>query len=224
MISDLQSQEKELSESMDNIFQGGVKNFSQVMRTNLAYPNKSKLKGIEGLAIIQVNVSSEGRLTANYMTRLDQEIEEQLTKLVSTMVPLWKPKQEDYTRYLAIAFINGKYDFDKFSEKIQELPHDMETPFLGIMQVRSLSNSLGKNTLKYYQKLRSKVKVHIEKEEFEKAYQKLNEMIRFNPFNLQDLLLRQDLEQGLGLATYRPYDLAWARALPKVITSMKRND
>ncbi len=72
------------------------------------------------------------------------------------------------------------------------------------------------STLEQYKKLIDRYKKADEKGNLKKTHKAITEVIRYNPFNLDFILKRYELEQSLGINEYQPYDVPWIVAIRKM--------
>lgn len=80
----------------------------------------------------------------------------------------------------------------------------------------SLPHIPKETTLEEYEKRVAKYEKQLAKNKMKKAHSAISEIIKFNPFDLDLLLKRVDLEEQLGIKEYQKYDIPWIVALRKM--------
>ncbi|MFT6828840.1 MAG: hypothetical protein ACJAZV_002133 [Roseivirga sp.] len=228
------------------IFKNGEEEFVKFINENIEFPTASINKQIQGLLIYSLTVNPDGAIDAAFLTKLDNDIEIEVARLLSESTRFYIIKTSPYTVYHTLVFSIGQFYLSDF--KVASFKTDFEFPWIQPIQVYarfynvvskekigtytsrqaaqnqvyrldnmyqispSSPGDFGKSNFddqeKLYQKSLDKLSKNLKKGKQNKALDELNLLIRLNPFNIEHLQLRRNLESELGLSDYKKYDEA----------------
>jgi hypothetical protein len=218
-------------ETSTSVFKFGVGAYFEILNFTIQYPVKSFNDKMEGAAIIEIKVNPDGTVESKFLTRLNDEIEEILKNVVTATTNQWVIKSEAYSVYQTIFFSLDQSIDRSLAKNLEGYPKTFNSPWLKPKSIRvfkqpdfgGLLPSLGVSTdefpsnlilptddirIKDYEKLLNQYTKNKEKGKDTKAYENLNELIKYNPFDSILILERMNLEGKLGLSDYKKYDEA----------------
>lgn len=115
---------------LDSLYLTGVQGYNDDIVKNMSFPRNSVQNGIEGLLIIEISVNENAEVSARFMTKLDDEIQNNVTKYLLLTSSKWMYKGEPYKLYLPISYGQGSYDLDQIAGEVDGFPKHFEYPFL----------------------------------------------------------------------------------------------
>ena len=233
------------SDLLDSVFKGGSEAYFDIIRKNMKYPMNSSKNKVQGSLIFSIKVNPISGVHLDFLTMLDNDIENAVKNAISKTVGLWNT-QEEYTLYQTMFFSIGEEFNTKFEEKVSSFKKNYEAHWLEPTKVstrgttpkdklgqteykkvngRSLGNNL-KRQSKYpvvydidpyseYKSALSKYNKSFKKGKSENAYNQLSQVILFNPFDLQLIEARQKLALEIGKSEFDSYDQLLVEALKK---------
>ena len=230
---------------LDTLFQGGSDTYNQILRNELVAPPQSMMEGHYGMSILSIQVDTTGEVQIGLMTHMDEQIDFVLIGAAQKISNGWLTKDEPYQVYQPVVFgPEGMLEY--LEESIKGYESQLKHPFLTPIVVQffvsvrvterrestgyggasstSRSSSPPSNIalgsefprLPNLSKLEKRINKHLEKEKNEKAYEALNEYLRYNPFDKAKLRERNRIEGLLGLSTYKTFDFNWFKTLNRL--------
>ena len=101
------------------IFKNGEEEFVKFINENIEFPTSSINKKIQGLLIYSLTVNPNGVIDANFLTKLDNDIELEAAKLLNESARFYLIKSSPYTVYHTLVFSIGQFylnDFNSFTQ------------------------------------------------------------------------------------------------------------
>jgi hypothetical protein len=223
-------------ETSSDVLKYGMGAYIEILNSTIQYPISSIKDKMEGAAIVEIKVNPDGTVESKFLTRLNDEMEAILKNVVAATTNQWVIKSEAYSVYQTI-FFSLDHSIDRsLSKNLEGYPKTFNLPWLKPRSIRvfeqpdfgGLLPSVGVSTdefppnlvlptddvrVKDYKKLLNQYTKNKEKGKDSKAYENLNELIRYNPFDSVLILERMNLEGKLGLTGFKAYDEALIAAL-----------
>ena len=227
------SAQAQRNEASDTLYAGGSKAYSEFLIKNLRYPKESKRNSHEGLLIYEISVSTEGKVSIRFMTKIDEHVEKMIIPLIQATSNQWLKKNTDYKIYQPVSFNLGYLYYPDFMDKVPHFKRPLGNPYLGEVSVTGVSskyemsegsysfsmkveNDMDGEKLKAYKQQEKKLAKQLSKNKHDRAYRAINEMIRYNPFDKSLIQQRRRLEKQLGKDEYRVYDILWLQAMEHI--------
>jgi hypothetical protein len=227
------------NETSSEVLKNGMGAYIEILNSTIKYPVNSIKERMEGAVIIEIMVNPDATVESKFLTRLNDEIEAVLKNVVMATTNQWVVKSEAYSVYQTIFFSLDNSIDRSLSKNLEGYPKKFNFPWLKPRSIRvfaqpdfgGLMPSVGVSTdefppnmvlptddirIKDYEKLFAQYTKQKEKAKDAKAYEKLSELIRYNPFNSVLILERMDLEAKLGLKEFKAYDEALIGALKRL--------
>lgn len=246
LLAALRNQKSLHKSQVDSLYVGGSASYYPTLKASISYPKESSKDNISGVLLYAITVDNKANVSAKLLTKLDEHTEQEVIKAISLISQNWIAKPRTYTLYQPIIFAPAGFNTSQqpYSDIFEN--SSVLSPILitetQATYVRVEKQSLGYSTIPPGQgvpnskpspmnlpptnkpaisteKLIKNYEKALAKEKWEKAYQKLNEIIRLNPFNKEYILKRNQLESQLELSHYKAYDLAWFKALNWITTN-----
>ena len=115
---------------LDSLYLSGSKGYNEDIVKNMSFPRNSVEAGIEGLLIIEISVNENAEVSARFMTKLDDEIQNDVTNYLILTSSKWMYKGEPYKLYLPISYGQGSYDLRQIAGEVDGFPKHFKSPFL----------------------------------------------------------------------------------------------
>ncbi len=202
-------------------FEGGYEGYTQFFEDNLIFPNSSYKNQTEGLLLFSFSINkSRNTVKTKFLTLLDEEIEQQITEVVTKSISKWNMTDDKfYTLYQPIVYSMLPYYAETLQGDIPEIPADLPLKFLRpFILVKSKRipekfsiESLGEigapeSKRSFYERAEIAYEKFLAKGDKESDYLVLNQIVRYNPLNRDYLKSRIQLEQAVGENKYQMYD------------------
>ena len=174
-------------------FNGGQSQFYTLLNSAIGYPRSSLSKATVGTSVVAVNVTAQGVITnVSILVSLDEEIDYELENAIYTTSQNWLEveDQNDLVFVVPVTFIVGDITLSR------SLIPDRLCPEVIIKGISS-----GKNKFKEDSFYSQKYNKEFNKGNLSKALPYLDELIRRNPFDAQQLHHRIRLRILLGSPT-----------------------
>ena len=210
------------SKFVDEHFEGGHQAYVKFFQDSLVFPRQSYKAQREGLLLFYFEVTpGKQEIDLTFLTHLDDYIEKEVRQTVNKTRGLWKLSGPGpYRFYQPIVYSLLPYYPDVVEGGIPLLPGELPSKFLQMLafiKSRRLTpdydigkvvdkNNVRESDKKVYLRAYKQYTKMTELEELDAAYDALNVLIRFNPFNRNFLLDRIALEKKMGLRKYQAYD------------------
>lgn len=115
---------------LDSVFVSGVKGFNEIFGNNNRASGKALFQTkTEGLLIYEISVDAVGQVSVRFMTKLNDEIEESVTSIITATANGWLNLGKPYKIYQPLFFSLGTYDLSQIGS-LEEFPSKFRTPFL----------------------------------------------------------------------------------------------
>ncbi|WP_422355864.1 hypothetical protein [Roseivirga pacifica] len=201
-----------LAQSIDKHFEGGTQGLNTILKNSIDYPKPSLDNQIEGVAIIQFNVDSNGHASSKFLTKLDDNIEKDLVEAIDQLMPRWKNTGQAYSFHLSVLYgitpqkkLQLNDQVLNYSQSIDRFSSAGKVEIVGIESQNILLPNLTE--------LKERIADNITANELLKAYENLNQLIRYTPLDTILLQTRSFLEKELGKSEYTKYDEGLLAAL-----------
>lgn len=202
-------------------FKGGYEGYSRFFEKNLSFPESSYKDQKEGLLLFHFTINPVKKtIKYEFLTLLDPEIEKQIKTFLPQIVNEWNLNEDkEYQIYQPIIYSMLPYYPEAFEGDIPEIPFDLPLKFLQpfvLIKSNRIPNELTLDLLaeqevsdakkSYYKRAETAYNQFMQQEDWQSAYQVLNQIIRYNPLNRDYLLSRIALEKKLNIRKYQAYD------------------
>lgn len=90
------------NEASSEVLKNGVAAYVQILNATIQYPVSSIKDKMEGAAIVEIKVNTDGTVKSKFLTRLNDEMEAILKNVVTATANQWVIKSEAYSVYQTI--------------------------------------------------------------------------------------------------------------------------
>lgn len=194
-------------------YEGGEDAFYRFILRNVKYPKEARLNYVSGTAIIAIVISPEGKIKLlDMLNPLENGIEEEIIRLMSTQEAFWKPNVNARDEVYILPLI---FKLAGFENKRNRLHPNPPTFLLEPCVVLATGTGGGDFDFQYYTDFEAKFIKYEKKSKYRKALAFLNRMIALEPYNKQLHLQRIDLESNLAIRVRTCLDLRFISYLLK---------
>ncbi|OEK05815.1 hypothetical protein [Roseivirga misakiensis] len=118
---------------LDSLNTQGMKLYRQNFGKNVRPSALSIRSRVEGLVIYEVSVSDKGEVSVRFMTKLNDDIEQTVSKFILSSVNNWVNIGKAYKVYQPIAIGVGEYNIGQIMGMVDGFPSSFEAPFLPVL-------------------------------------------------------------------------------------------
>lgn len=210
---------KQSKEAVDSLYLGQYERYEDLFKEGF-YSNSFKNFTSEGVVIFTTTVTNGGDVFVNFLTRLDDKTQKIVTSAIQYSMYNWLAIESGYQFYQAI-FISRKSLYqDQFVGQIDGFPElPLTHPFLptfSFVTGSETDNAIEEDKVALYNSLQSELEALLSKNETKKAYEVINQLIGYNPFDKDMIERRMRIEAQLKKNDFTPFDKLWLDALDRL--------
>ena len=127
---------------LDSLFEGGEKAYMGIALKTLEMPRGQLGGDVSGYVIYEVAVDTSGTVSAKLMTRLTDDFELEIVKLMQATVGGWLVQLKPYKIYQPIYFGSSTKGYDEIHKEIPTYLKDFGFPMLPPLSVESRMGSI----------------------------------------------------------------------------------
>lgn len=131
---------------VDSLYTKGAKGYYQDFRSSVRFPRESYTARHEGLLIYEISVSENGEVSVRFMTKMDEAIEQEVSKFILLSANNWINIGRAYKVYQPISFGTGKYFVGQIMGMTGGFPATFKDPFVQVLSLTTIKGPTVRST------------------------------------------------------------------------------
>lgn len=115
---------------LDSLYLSGFEGYKSGYWNEYVFPNTALKDNVQGIVIIEFSINAQGQVSARFMTKLDDSIQQSLEHFVIEASEQWLFYGKPYKFYQPVVFNLGDYVIGGLVEAVEEFPKAFGAPFL----------------------------------------------------------------------------------------------